>query len=75
MKITIRKMDQTGDTALEFDLADPQAKAKAQAEFDALMKRNATVVAFPAGSKDGTKVTAFKDLQEENVVVPAIIGG
>jgi peroxiredoxin len=75
MKITIRKMDKTGDTALAFDLAKPEDEAKARAEFDALMKRHATVVAFPKAGTAGETVRRFEDLQEENVVVPAIVGG
>lgn len=75
MKKVLRVMDKSGDAVLEFDTADVEATAKAKAEFDKLMARHATVVTFKEPGKAGEQVRNFEDLQQESVVVPAIVGG
>ena len=72
---TIKVMDKTGDTPISFDTADAEATAKARAEFDGLMKRAGVVVTNPGAGQKGETVRKFEDLAEENVFVPAIVGG
>lgn len=75
MKKVLRTMDKSGDAVLEFDTADVEATAKAKAEFDALMKRHATVVTFEAPGQPGAVARKFEELGAESVVIPAIVAG
>lgn len=75
MKVTIKTMDRTGDTRVEFDLADPEAKAAAEKAIADARKRADLIVTVPADGKQGEVVRKVEDLAVENVVVPAIVAG
>ena len=68
---TIRVMDRTGDTVVEFDETNAQADAtkEAKALFERLSKTGAVF------DMANGKVTNFNDLGPENVFVPRIVGG
>lgn len=76
MQKTLRVMDRTGDTAVTFYEADAESVRKARALYEQATKKASAV--FAVNRADGApdrKVTRFEDLEEENVVVPAIVGG
>ena len=74
----IRKLDKTGDTAIEFTEADAEATAKAKAVFDEWMEKKlpAFLTKRPNGQAD-EKITDFGKIEEgaEVVLVPGIIAG
>lgn len=76
---TLRVMDSTGDTVIEFDETEACA-SKAHMEAKALFKRLKLkgAAVFAVNRADGVadkRVTRFDDLERENVVVPLIVGG
>lgn len=77
MKV-LRVMDSTGDTVLEFDETAVKSKATQEAKdlFERLTEKGSQVFAVNRGEgKSDMKVTNFDALEEENVVVPLIVGG
>lgn len=76
MKKTLRKMDSTGDSVIEFDTDDAKATNEARALFDKLTEQASAVFAVNrAGGEPDKKVRNFDELEESNIVVPAIVGG
>lgn len=75
---TIRVLDKTGDTCIEFDEATPDALAKAKEVFDTWMgkKLPAFLTKRPNGKPD-EKITSFDQIEEgaETVLIPAIVAG
>ena len=76
---TLRVMDSTGDTVIEFyetKWIKDKAHVEAEELFERLTKKGAAVFAVNrADGAEDKRVKAFKDLEQENVIVPAIIGG
>ena len=75
---TIRILDSSGDRAIAFDDTDASASARAEAEqlFERMLARGAT--AFKVNRGDGRadeKVTDFRAIEEETILVPRIAGG
>lgn len=70
---TIRVMDSTGDTKVEFE-PNTAAEKEAKALFERLSSKGAAVFAIEKGG-DSRRVGNFEELGDENVIVPAIIGG
>ena len=72
----LRMMDSTGDTVINFDEAKAKADAtkEVRALFERMSKAGAAVFSI---DKDGgnTRVKDFKDLAEDNVIVPRIVSG
>lgn len=68
-KVTLKQMDRTGDTPLEFDLDDPAARVLAQEAIDKARKGGALIVG------DGAVVRSVEDLATDNVIIPAIVSG
>lgn len=74
----LRMMDSTGDTVIEFNEAEAKAKAtlEAKALFERMAEGAGAVFAVNRGEgKADKRVTSFKDLEADNVVVPRIVGG
>lgn len=74
----LRVMDSTGDTAIEFDEAQAEAKATAEAQalFERMTGKGAAVFAVNRGDGQADKrVKNFNELEAENVIVPLIVGG
>lgn len=68
-------MDSTGDTRIDFD-AGTDAENEARALFERLTRKGAAVFAVNrAGGEPDKRVRAFSELEAENVIVPAIVGG
>lgn len=75
MKV-LKLMDSTGDTAISWDDADVKAMTEAQALFAKMTGKGAAVFAVNRGEGQADKrVRDFKDLEAENVIVPAIVSG
>lgn len=74
---TLRVMDSTGDTVIEFDEAKADAKAtiEAKALFERMTKAGGAVFTVGKGATGDMRVTDFKDLAEDNLIVPKIVGG
>ena len=73
----LRKMDSSGDTVIEFDETEAQAKAtqEAKALFERIASDGGAVFKIDkTGQADG-RVKRFEDLAEDNVIVPRIVGG
>ncbi len=78
MTKTLRVLDSSGDTVVEFDAAQADAKAtgEAKALFDRLTQGGSAVFAVnrASGAPD-QKVTSFDSLEEQNIVVKPLVGG
>ena len=76
MKKKFRKMDSTGDTVMEFDTEDKAATDEARALFEKLTSGASAVFAVNRGEgQQDKKVSNFEELEADNIVVPAIVGG
>ena len=74
----LRLLDSSGDTVIEFDETEATVKARdeARALFERLKEKGAAVFAVNrAEGKPDARVTNFNDLENENVIVPRIVGG
>ena len=77
MKKVLKVMDSTGDTRVEFE-AGTDAETEAKALFERLTGGNKAAAVFAVNRGDGLpdkRVRDFNELEAENVIVPAIIGG
>lgn len=75
---TLRIMDSTGDTVLQFDetAATEKATGEAKALFERMSKGGGAVFAVNrADGQPDKKVTNFGELEADNIVVPRIVGG
>lgn len=78
---TIRVLDKTGDTVVNFDdpaLAEADRKAatdQARELFDRLTGKGASAFSVEPGGKPGTRIKSFDDIQGEVVIVPRIVAG
>ena len=68
----LRVMDSSGDSLVEFE-AGTAAEQQARELFGRLMEKNSAVFAVDGG--ESRRVRDFDALGQENVVVPAIVGG
>ena len=71
-------MDSSGDTVIEFDETEATAKAaeEARALFERMTAKGAAVFAVNRGEgKPDLRVKDFGALEQENIIVPAIVGG
>jgi len=81
MKKVIKVMDSTGDSRVEFETDDAasimsKSESEARALFDRLTAKASAVFAVNRGEgMPDKRVTNFNDLEAENIIVPAIIGG
>ena len=77
---TVRKLDKTGDTCLQFDeteaTAEQRAQAKALFEEHVMKKLPVFSTNRPGGAED-LKITSFDQIEEgaETILVPAIVAG
>ena len=74
----LRLLDSSGDTVIEFDETEATVKARdeARALFERLKEKGAAIFAVSRGGNEpDTRVTNFNDLENENVIVPRIVGG
>lgn len=67
---TLRLMDASGDTAIQFD--ETKGFDEAKALFERMTAKGAAVFAVGNGDK---RVKHFNDLEAENIIVPLIVGG
>lgn len=82
MKKILRRLDSTGDTAIEFDpdvKTKPASKAtdEARALFERLTAKEGAI-AFNVNRGDGKpdeKITKFGQIENETILVPKIVGG
>lgn len=75
---TLRLMDHTGYTAIAFDETEATTahRDEARALFDRLTKKGTPV--FAVNRADGApdkRVRNFNELENENIIVPVIVGG
>lgn len=75
---TVRRLDASGDTCIEFDETTPEALAKAKQMFDDWMKKK--LPAFQtkrANQQPDEKITSFDQIENgsEVLLVPAIVAG
>lgn len=79
MKKVLKVMDSSGDSRVEFECGDAmktKPEMEAEALFDRLTKKGAAVFAVNrADGQPDKRVTNFNELEAENVIVPAIVGG
>jgi len=77
---TLRRLDHTGDTCVQFDDTPATAaeQAKAKEIFDEWMRKKlpAFLTKRPGGKED-LKITSFDQIEEgaETILVPAIVPG
>jgi hypothetical protein len=69
----LRILDQSGDTKLTYDPADPVAVESIERRFVALMERN--FVAFDVSTQPGRIITAFDPAATEIIISPRFAGG
>ena len=67
-------MDRSGDTRHQFDAADPEALAKAEARFRSLAKKGFTA-AVRTSSGDVALTGRFDPTAEETLFYPRLTGG
>jgi hypothetical protein len=67
-------MDRSGDTRHQFDAADPEALAKAEARFRSLAKKGFTA-AVRTSSGDVALTRRFDPTAEETLFYPRLTGG
>lgn len=74
---TLRVMDSTGDTVIQFDEAKAKSTAtkEAKALFDRLSARGAVFAVNRGKGIDDKRVTNFNELEADNIAVPRIVGG
>lgn len=81
MKKVLKVMDSTGDSRVEFEIVpdaamQSKAEAEARALFEKFQNKRAKVFAVNRGEGLPDKVVnKFDELEAENVIVPAIVGG
>ena len=74
----LRLLDSSGDTVIEFDETEATTKARdeAMALFGRLAEKGAATFAVNRGAGEPDKrVTDFNDLENDNIIVPRIVGG
>ena len=74
----LRVMDSSGDSVIEFNELEAEASAtkEAQALFERMTVKSAAVFAVNRGVGEPDKrVTNFNELEQDNVIVPLIVGG
>lgn len=72
----LRLLDSSGDTVIEFDETEANATKEAEALFKRMTDKGATVFAVNRGEgQTDTRVKDFKELEQDNVIVPRIVGG
>jgi hypothetical protein len=67
-------MDHTGDTQHQFDAADLEAVAKAEARFNALTSAGFTAAVRDAAG-DATVTRSFDPTANETLFYPRLVGG
>lgn len=75
---TLKLMDSTGDSPITFDetdLSDTKATDEARALFERMTGKGAAVFAVNRGGLPDKRVKDFGELEQENVIVPAIVSG
>lgn len=77
---TLRVLDKSGDTCIEFDATEATAEAAAKAKeiFDGWMKKKMPAfLTKRANGKPDEKITSFDQIEEgaETILVPAIVAG
>ena len=76
MKRLLRKLDETGDSRVEFDLESGENLAAARAAFDEAVKKGSSVFNVTPGSSDlAQRARSFEELGQEAVIVPKITAG
>lgn len=69
----VRILDQSGDTTLQYDPADAEARRDIDARFTRLM--SAGFVAFDVSTQPGRVITAFDPEAKEIIISPRFAGG
>jgi hypothetical protein len=70
----LRILNSSGDTALEWDVTDPEGIEKIRAEFDNLMSKN--MIAFRVDSPTSGEVIKSFDPEAKEIIVSApLVGG
>lgn len=73
---TIRKLDSSGDTALQFNPADAKATEEARSLFDRLTKEGRVPFAVNrANGQPDAKLKSFDQVENDTVFIPRIQGG
>lgn len=77
---TLRILDSTGDTCIEFDETEATAEqtAKAKAVFaEWIGKKKTAFLTKREGGKEDIKITSFNQIENgaETILVPAIVAG
>jgi hypothetical protein len=77
MKSTLRCMDSTGDSVVDFDVEVPsKARDEAAALFERMTGKGAVAFQINQGEGQPDKpVKSFNDVQGDVVLVPRIVGG
>lgn len=75
---TLRRLDSSGDTVINFDPKEAEAAAtlEAKALFERVMGKGGA--AFNVNSPDSTKdgnIKSFAEIGDETVLIPAIVAG
>lgn len=70
-----RILDKTGDTKVIFDKDDESEVEAAEAQFDALVKKNFNVFLVKKDGTPGKQVKKFDPSAEKYIFVPALMGG
>ena len=75
----LKLMDSSGDTMIEFEPGvemASKAEMEARALFERMTGKGAAVFAVNRGEgKPDLRVTDFRALEDENLIVPPIVGG
>lgn len=75
---TLRILDSSGDTCVEFDEANPEAMAKAKVIFDDWMAKKLPAFSTKrAFGKPDEKITTFEQIEHgaDTILVPRIVAG
>lgn len=75
MKVTIHKLDSTGDTVVDLDLSEADAQKEAQKIIDQAKAEGASVLTGRNPTAPLSRADRLNQLQEHTVIVPRVEGG
>lgn len=68
-------MDETGDSRIQWDRADPAQVAKARSKFDELRKKGYAAYSVTGSGKRGTVLKDFDENAERIIMHAPMVGG
>lgn len=73
---TLRILDHTGDTKVEWDILDPASVAEVKAKFDqVLAESRGLAYRTDANGGNAEKITEFDESAPQIIISPQLVGG